>query len=65
MRMQVANPEDACTNLSVPVLDGNKPWIALIMRSERAKTECSFDVKVRTCMHWQRSLVLVTRWMRT
>ena len=25
---------------------GGKPWVALIVRSERAKTECSFDVKV-------------------
>lgn len=42
---QVADPEDACTALSVPVLD-TKPWIALIVRSERARTDCSFDVKV-------------------
>ena len=42
---QVADPEDACTNLSVPVLD-SKPWIALIKRSERARTDCSFDIKV-------------------
>ncbi len=43
--MQVADPEDACANLSVPVLD-SKPWIALIKRSERARTDCSFDIKV-------------------
>lgn len=42
---QVADPEDACANLSVPVLD-SKPWIALIKRSERARTDCSFDIKV-------------------
>ena len=43
--LQVAEPEDACTNVSVPVLDG-KPWIALIVRSERARKDCSFDIKV-------------------
>lgn len=42
---QVADPEDACTNISVPVLD-HAPWIALIVRSERARMDCSFDVKV-------------------
>ena len=42
---QVAEPEDACANLTVPVLD-SKPWIALIKRSERARTDCSFDIKV-------------------
>lgn len=47
MRAQVPNPEDACANLSVPVLD-SKPWIALIKRSERARTDCSFDIKVHS-----------------
>ncbi|KAK9916228.1 hypothetical protein WJX75_000255 [Coccomyxa subellipsoidea] len=42
----VADPEDACTNISMPVLDG-KPWIALIVRSERARKDCSFDIKVQ------------------
>ena len=46
MPLQVAEPEDACANLTVPVLD-SKPWIALIKRSERARTDCSFDIKVR------------------
>ena len=41
----MAEPEDACANLTVPVLD-SKPWIALIKRSERARTDCSFDIKV-------------------
>ncbi|EIE26579.1 hypothetical protein COCSUDRAFT_39634 [Coccomyxa subellipsoidea C-169] len=44
--LMVAEPEDACTNVSVPVLDG-KPWIALIVRSERARKDCSFDIKVQ------------------
>lgn len=51
--MQVADPEDACTNISMPVLD-SKPWIALIVRSERARKDCSFDVKVTipdSCYH--------------
>jgi len=43
--LQIAEPEDACANLSVPVLD-SKPWIALIKRSDRARTDCSFDIKV-------------------
>ena len=45
LALQVAEPEDACANLTVPVLD-SKPWIALIKRSERARTDCSFDIKV-------------------
>ena len=47
LQVQVADPEDACANLSVPVLD-SKPWIALIKRSERARADCSFDIKVST-----------------
>ncbi len=45
LALQVSEPEDACANLTVPVLD-SKPWIALIKRSERARTDCSFDIKV-------------------
>ncbi|KAK9809940.1 hypothetical protein WJX72_002135 [[Myrmecia] bisecta] len=42
----VADPEDACTKLEVPVTD-SKPWIALIVRSQRVHTNCTFDFKVR------------------
>ena len=50
LHLQVSDPPDACANISVPVLD-SKPWIALIKRSERARTDCSFDIKVSCPSH--------------
>lgn len=40
-----ANPEDACSPLEVPLVDG--PWIALISRSQRMQANCTFDAKVK------------------
>lgn len=43
---QVADPEDACTRLKAPAV-GRAPWIALIIRSQRVHTNCTFDFKVQ------------------
>ena len=45
MRKQVPNPEDGCTEVDTPKVKG--PWIALVLRSQKDKSTCSFDTKVR------------------
>lgn len=47
---QVTYPEDACEPVERPDTRG-RPWIGLVVRSERLRTNCSFDVKVcaRVC----------------
>jgi hypothetical protein len=42
---QIADPEDACEPLKAPAV-GHAPWIALIIRSQRVHTNCTFDYKV-------------------
>lgn len=47
--MQVAEPEDACTPVQVPVV--GRPWVALVVRSQEKLKNCTFDVKARSSQH--------------
>ena len=45
MPLQVADPPDGCAVLKDPQVEEN--WIALIIRSQKEHSSCSFDTKVR------------------
>lgn len=42
----VAEPEDACSDLTPPAHLAGKPWVALIRRTQGLVTKCTFDMKV-------------------
>ena len=47
--LQIADPEDGCSPLKSPEVKGD--WIALVLRSEKDRSTCSFDVKVSFFCH--------------
>ena len=47
--LQIADPEDGCSPLKSPEVKGD--WIALVLRSEKDRSTCSFDVKVSSLCH--------------
>jgi len=54
---QVTDPDDACEPVERPYHDG-RPWIGLIVRSERLRTNCSFDVKVTSALVCLRAMAV-------